>query len=126
MALRLMLFENNNCGQGNRTVAGETFISKYMVNVNAYHKEGLYFVFYDTIRERPSCASNKWRQIRVKFLSIYNETNFFVTLPACVLCCIYLENKRISVETKLRLSSVLQFQTNHPRARSATGINQIR
>ena len=22
-----------------------------MVNVNAYHKEGFYFVFYDTIRE---------------------------------------------------------------------------
>ena len=55
-----MLFVNNNCGKGNRTVTSDTFISKYRVNVNAYHKEGFYFIFYDTIRERPSCASNKW------------------------------------------------------------------
>ena len=29
--------------------------------VNAYHKEGFYFLFYGTIRERPSCASSKWK-----------------------------------------------------------------
>ena len=43
MLPRLMLFQNNNYGYGNRTVTGETFKSKYMVNVNAYHKEGFYF-----------------------------------------------------------------------------------
>ena len=31
-----------------------------MVNVNAYHKDSFYFIVYGTIRERPSCASNKW------------------------------------------------------------------
>ena len=39
-----MLFENQNYGYGNRTVTGETFVSKCMVNVNAYHKEGFYFM----------------------------------------------------------------------------------
>ena len=56
-----MLFVNNNCGKDNRTVTSDTFVSKYMVNVNAYHKEGFYYICYDTIRERPSCASNKWQ-----------------------------------------------------------------
>ena len=51
-----------------------------MVNENAYHKEGFYFIFY-CINKRPSCASNKWR-IRsrwikhVKFLSDNNETAY--------------------------------------------------
>ena len=44
-----MLFINNNYGKGNRTVTNDTFISKYMVNVNAYHKEGFYFM---TLSER--------------------------------------------------------------------------
>ena len=46
MATKLMLFINNYCGKGNRTVTtgSDTFVSKYMVNVNAYHKEGLYFM----------------------------------------------------------------------------------
>ena len=57
MAPTLMLFENKNYGYGNRTVTGETFVSKCMVTVNAYHKEGFYFIFYGTIRARPSCAS---------------------------------------------------------------------
>ena len=64
-----MLFVNNNCGKGNRTV------TKYMVNVNAYHKEGFYFIFYDTIRERPSCASNKW-QICLLWLLTYGYIQF--------------------------------------------------
>ena len=51
-----MLFVNNNCGKGNRTVTSDTFVSKYMVNVNAYHKEGFYFICCGTIRERPPCA----------------------------------------------------------------------
>ena len=39
-----MLFENNNRGKGNRTVTSDTFLNKYMVNVNAYHREGFYFM----------------------------------------------------------------------------------
>ena len=39
-----MLLVNNSCGYGNRTVTCETFVSKYMVNVNTYNKEGYYFM----------------------------------------------------------------------------------
>ena len=63
-----MLFVNNNCGKGNRSVTSDTFISNYMVNVNAYHKEGFYFLFYGTIRERASCVSNKW-QIGLRWIT---------------------------------------------------------
>ena len=44
MAPKLMLFGKKNYGYSNRTVTGETYVSKCMVNVNAYHKERFYFM----------------------------------------------------------------------------------
>ena len=32
-----------------------------MVNVNAHHKEGFNLFIYGNIRERPLCASSKWK-----------------------------------------------------------------
>ena len=46
MAAKLMLFVNNNCGKSNQTINSDTFVSKYMVNVNAFHKEAFILWYY--------------------------------------------------------------------------------
>ena len=61
-----MLFINNNCGKGNRTVTSDTFVSKYMVNVNAYNKEGFYFMILSERGHHVHQTNGRFVYIRLK------------------------------------------------------------
>ena len=123
-----MLFVNNNCGKGNRTGTSDTFVSKYMVNVNAYHKEGFYFMI---LSER----GHHVHQTNGRFVYVgLNVDGSHKYGAACIFYCINQDTQlkqivqtnfsRNKVEIVIRFKT--SFQTNRPRARSATGINQLR
>jgi len=146
MAPRLMLFENKYDGHGNRTVTGETFVSKCIVNVNAYHKEGFYFIFYGTITERPSCASSKQfggfahvglnascsRKVSERQQRNNIQCRLRILLHQSGQTINY--NKRDGIMqpnlSRDKVEIVTHFTTpsemNRPRSRSTTGINQLR
>ena len=101
-----------------------------MVNVNAYHKEGFYFNII-VLSER--CLHVHQINGRLVYVGLNADCSRKCG-AACIFYCINQDTQlQQIVQTNLsknKLKIVIRFkipfQTNGPRARSATGINQLR